>query len=255
MLLDSRRQTSGPEFGRWLAILGEIEALCARAAHSFECPDDPFPEVVDAGAVFEAKALGHPLPARERCVRNDLTLGRGTSLLIISGSNMAGKSTLLRAAGANAVLALAGAPVRARRLRLAPLAVGGTLRVQDSLSAGRSRFQAETLRVRRLLEMAGGAPPLLFLLDELFQGTNSADRRLGAEAVLRQLMAAGAIGLVTTHDLALTEIADRLDGRAANVHFEDRFDDGGLTCDYRMKPGVVCHPNGLALMRAVGINE
>jgi len=174
-------------------------------------------------------------------------------VLIISGSNMAGKSTLLRAAGVNAALALAGAPVRANQLRLAPLAVGATLRIQDSLLAGRSRFYAEVLRVRRLLEMARGAPPLLFLLDELFQGTNSADRRMGAEAILRQLVDAGAIGLVTTHDLALTEIADRLGGRAANVHFEDRFENGEMTFDYRMKPGVVQNTNGLALMRAVGI--
>src|SRR5262249_34753889 len=159
-----------------------------------------------------------------------------------------------RAAGVNAILALAGAPVRASRLRLAPLAVGATLRIQDSLLAGRSRFHAEILRVRRLLELARGTPPLLFLLDELFQGTNSADRRQGAEAVLRQLVAAGAVGLATTHDLALTEIADRLGRQAANVHFEDRFDSGEITFDYRLQPGIVRHTNGLALMRAVGID-
>jgi hypothetical protein len=253
MLMDRWRQEWGPAFGRWLAALGEVEALCALAAYSYECPDDPFPEILDAGAVFEGEALGHPLLPLARCVRNDLALGGGLRVLIVSGSNMAGKSTLLRAAGVNAALALAGAPVRARRLRLAPLTVGATLRVQDSLLAGRSRFHAEVLRVRRLLDMSRGAPPLLFLLDELFQGTNSADRRAGAEAVLRQLVDAGAVGLVTTHDLALTEIADRLGGRAANVHFEDRFEDGEITFDYRMKPGVVRHTNGLALMRAVGI--
>jgi DNA mismatch repair ATPase MutS len=255
MLLDGWRQASGPALARWLAALGEIEALCALAAYSYECSDDPFPEILDAGAVFEAEALGHPLLPRARCVRNDLSLGDGgRRVLIISGSNMAGKSTLLRAVGVNAALALAGAPVRANQFRLAPLAVGATLRIQDSLLAGRSRFYAEVLRVRRLLEMARGAPPLLFLLDELFQGTNSTDRRMGAEAILRQLVDAGAIGLVTTHDLALTAIADRLGGRAANVHFEDRFDNGEFTFDYRMKPGVVRHTNGLALMRAVGID-
>jgi DNA mismatch repair ATPase MutS len=254
MLLDRWRQAWGPAFVRWLAALSEIEALCALAGYSYECPDDPFPEVLDASAVFEAEALGHPLLPRARCVRNDLALGDGgMRILIISGSNMAGKSTLLRAVGVNAALALAGAPVRARRLRLAPLALGATLHVQDSLLAGRSRFYAEVLRVRRLLELARGAPPLLFLLDELFQGTSSADRRMGAEAVLRQLVNAGAIGLVTTHDLALTAIADRLGGRAANAHFEDRFDNGELTFDYLLKPGVVPHTNGLALMRAVGI--
>jgi hypothetical protein len=254
MLLERWRQTSGPAFGRWLAALGEIEALAALAAYSYECPEDPFPEMLDTGTVFEAEAIAHPLLPRARCVGNNLSLGDGgTRLLIISGSNMAGKSTLLRAAGINVTLALAGGPVRARRLRLAPLAVGATLCIQDSLLAGRSRFHAEVLRVRQLLAMAQAAPPLLFLLDELFHGTNSADRRLGAEAVLRQVLDAGALGMVTTHDLALTEIADRLGGLAANVHFADYFADGTLTFDYRMKPGVVRHSSGLALMRAVGI--
>ncbi|HEX4608057.1 MAG TPA: hypothetical protein VH092_07620 [Urbifossiella sp.] len=253
MRLDRWRQASGAVFARWLAIVGQVEALCALATYSYECPDDPFPEVV-AGTIFEAEALAHPLLPRVRCVRNDLSLGDGDPrVLIVSGSNMAGKSTLLRAAGVNAVLALAGAPVRARRLRLAPLSVGATLRVHDSLQGGRSRFYAEVLRVRRLLGMSRDTPPLLFLLDELFQGTNSADRQAGAEAVLRQLVGAGAIGLVTTHDLALTDIAPRLGGRAANVHFEDRFENGEITFDYRVKPGVVRHTNGLALMRAVGI--
>jgi MutS domain V len=254
MLLDRWRQRSGQTFGRWVAALGEIEALCALAAYSYECPDDPFPEILEAGTVFEAEAIGHPLLPQARCVRNDLSLSDGsTRVFIISGSNMAGKSTLLRAVGINAALALAGAPVRARRLRLAPLALGATLRIQDSLLAGRSRFQAEVLRIRQLLSMARGTPPLLFLLDELFQGTISADRRVGAEAILRQLVDGGAIGLMTTHDLALTDIAGRLSGRAANAHFEDHVDNGEMVFDYLMKPGVLHHTNGLALMRAVGI--
>jgi DNA mismatch repair ATPase MutS len=174
-------------------------------------------------------------------------------LLIVSGSNMSGKSTLLRSVGINAVLALAGGPVRARRLRLSALAVGATLRIQDSLQAGRSRFFAEVLRVRQLLDLAGAKPPLLFLLDELFGGTNSGDRRRGAEAVLRQLLQAGAIGLVTTHDLALTELAGSLAPQAANVHFADRYEGGKLLFDHQMRPGVVPNGNGLALMRAVGI--
>jgi DNA mismatch repair ATPase MutS len=166
---------------------------------------------------------------------------------------MSGKSTLLRSVGVNAVLAQAGAPVRARRLRLSGLAVGATLRVQDSLQAGRSRFAAELERLRQLLGLARGAPALLFLLDELFQGTNSHDRRIGAEALVRALVRAGAVGLVTTHDLALTHIADRLAPQAANVHFEDHLEAGVMAFDYRMRPGVVRSSNALALMRAVGI--
>jgi hypothetical protein len=254
MLLDRWRQRFGKRFAGWVDALGEIEALCALATYSFECPEDTFPEIVDTTTVFEAEGLGHPLLPRAQCVRNSLSLGNcGTQVLIISGSNMAGKSTLLRAVGVNLALALAGGPVRASKLRLTPLVVGATLRIQDSLVAGRSRFYAEILRVRQLLDMARGFPPLLFLLDELFQGTNSADRLMGAEVVLRQLTDAGAIGLVTTHDLALTEIASQLEGRGANVHFEDHFHNGEITFDYRMKPGVLRHTNGLVLMRAVGI--
>ncbi|HZY89984.1 MAG TPA: hypothetical protein VFE78_34495 [Gemmataceae bacterium] len=250
--VDAWRQRSGIALGRWLAAVGEFEALCALAAHAYESPDDPFPEVVADGPCFDAEGLGHPLIPRESCVRNDVALAGELRVLVVSGSNMSGKSTLLRTVGVNAVLALAGAPVRARRLRLSPLAVGATLRVQDSLQAGRSRFYAEITRVRRLLDMAR-AGPLLFLLDEVFQGTNSGDRRQGAEAVVRRLVEAGALGLVTTHDLALTGIAERLAPRAANVHFEDRFEGGAMTFDYRMRPGVVQSTNGLALMRAVGI--
>src|SRR5205807_5093150 len=121
----------------------------------------------------------------------------------VSGSNMSGKSTLLRTVGINAVLAMAGAPVRATGLRISPLVVGATLRIQDSLQAGRSRFYAEITRVRQLVDLAKGSPPLLFLLDELFAGTNSHDRRQGAQAVVKSLLDLGAIGLVTTHDLAL----------------------------------------------------
>jgi hypothetical protein len=252
-VMDTWRQRSGVALGRWVAAVGQFEALCALAAYAFESPDDTFPEVVADGPCFDAEGLGHPLIPRARCVRNDVRLAGELRVLVVSGSNMSGKSTLLRTVGVNAVLALAGAPVRARRLRLAPLAVGATLRVQDSLQAGRSRFYAEITRVRRLLDLAR-AGPLLFLLDEVFQGTNSGDRRQGAEAVVRRLVEAGALGLVTTHDLALTGIADRLGPRAANVHFEDRFEDGAMTFDYRMRPGVVQSTNGLALMRAVGID-
>jgi hypothetical protein len=254
LALEAWRLVSGPAIARWLAAVGEFEALCALAGYAYENPDDPFPELVTPGPRFEGEGLGHPLIPPARCIRNDLQLGGECRLLVVSGSNMSGKSTLLRTVGVNTVLALAGAPVRARQLRLSPLVVGATLRIQDSLQAGRSRFYAEITRVRQLVDLARGSPPLLFLLDELFQGTNSHDRRLGAEAVVRHLVELGAIGLVTTHDLALTHIADRLGPRGANVHFEDHFEDGAMTFDYRMRPGVVRKSNALALMRAVGLN-
>jgi hypothetical protein len=251
--IEAWRATDGPAIARWLDAVGEFEALCALAAYAYENPLDPFPEIVPGGPLFSGEGLGHPLMPVTQCVRNDLHLGGDLRVLVVSGSNMSGKSTLLRTIGVNAVLALAGAPVRARAMRISPLVIGATLRIQDSLQAGRSRFYAEITRVRQLLDMAKGSPPLLFLLDEFLQGTNSHDRRLGAEGVLRTLIDYGAIGLITTHDLALAEIADRLAPRATNVHFEDQFKDGALVFDYRMRPGVVTTSNALALMRAVGI--
>jgi DNA mismatch repair ATPase MutS len=167
---------------------------------------------------------------------------------------MSGKSTLLRTIGVNAVLAFAGAPVRAGRLRISPLRVGATLRIQDSLQEGRSRFYAEITRIREVADLAEGSVPVLFLLDELLHGTNSHDRAVGAAGILRALLDRGAIGLITTHDLALTSVADTLGSRASNVHFDDRFEAGEMAFDYVMKPGPVTRSNAIALMRAVGLD-
>ncbi len=248
------RRRCGADFLRWLPILGAFEALHSLAGYAYDNPADPFPEFLPDGPVFDAAGLRHPLLPAARCVPNDVYLDRGLALLVVSGSNMSGKSTLLRAVGINAVLAQAGAPVRATRLRLSPLAVGATMRVQDSLQEGRSRFYAELLRVREILALARGPRPLLFLLDELFAGTNSADRRAGAEAVALALVAAGAVGLLTTHDLALTGVAELFGEQARTVHFADRLDGSTVTFDYTMRPGVVPHGNALALLRAAGID-
>jgi MutS-like protein len=252
--LDSWRRRFGPQVPMWLAAAGEFEALTCLAAYAYEHPGDSFPELSDGPSRFDGIGLGHPLIAASSMVRNDVRLMENTRLLVVSGSNMSGKSTLLRTVGVNAVLAMAGAPVRAERLVLTPLAVGATLRIQDSLQAGRSRFYAEVRKIRELLALADGPMPLLFLLDELFQGTNSHDRLVGAVGLLRSLLDRGAIGLVTTHDLALTALTDELNGRAVNVHFEDRVEEGTLSFDYQMHPGPVTRGNGLALMRAVGLD-
>ena len=252
--IDSWRRRHGSHVRGWLRLVGEFEALSSLAAYRYEHPDDVWPSIVEGVALFEATALGHPLLPHARMVRNDVAMSRAMPLLIVSGSNMSGKSTLLRTIGINAVLALAGAPVRAESLRLTPLAIGATLRIQDSLQEGRSRFYAEITRIRQLADAAAGPLPLLFLLDELFHGTNSHDRMAGAAGVLRSLIDRGAIGLVTTHDLALTSIAADLGPRAVNVHFEDHFEDGQILFDYRVKPGPVTRSNAIALMRAVGLD-
>jgi hypothetical protein len=254
--IESWRARHGASVGQWLTAVGEFEALASLSAYRYEHPDDPFPELADDSdrlARFEGASLGHPLLPAARMVRNDVVLDDETRLLVVSGSNMSGKSTLLRTVGTNAVMAFAGAPVRARALRLSPLAIGATLRIQDSLQEGRSRFYAEITRIRALADVARGSHPLLFLLDELFHGTNSHDRLVGASGVLRSLVDRGAIGLITTHDLALTAIADNVGAHAANVHFEEWFDAGEMRFDYELKSGRVTRSNALALMRAVGL--
>jgi hypothetical protein len=259
--LEAWRRSHGAHVRTWLRVVGEFEALASVSAYAFEHPEDPFPELVAAApapgrtaALFDGTGLGHPLVPARQMIRNDVRLAADRQLLVVSGSNMSGKSTFLRTVGINAVLAQAGAPVRARSLRLSPLAVGATLRIQDSLQEGRSRFYAEITRVRELATLAAGPVPLLFLLDEIFHGTNSHDRLIGASGVLKGLVARGAIGLVTTHDLALTAVVDALEGRAANVHFEDWFDGNEMRFDYSVKPGPVTRSNALALMRAVGLD-
>jgi DNA mismatch repair ATPase MutS len=165
---------------------------------------------------------------------------------------MAGKSTLLRAIGLNVVLAQCGAPVCCSRLSLSPLAVGASITVQDSLQSGLSRFYAEIQRLKQITDLAA-AGSTLFLLDELLSGTNSHDRRVGTEALLRGLLARNAIGLITTHDLALTEIAGALKTEAANMHFGDRFSAGELHFDYKLTPGIADSTNALQLMRSIGL--
>jgi DNA mismatch repair ATPase MutS len=234
-------------------VVGEFEAFCAMSGYAYEHPADPFPEIVREGTVFEGEDLRHPLIPAAQCVPNSLQLGGELRLLVISGSNMSGKSTFLRTVGINAVLALAGAPVRARRLRISPMALGATIRIQDSLQAGTSRFYAEIQRVRHIVDLTDGDLPVMFLLDEVLHGTNSHDRAIGAEAIVRGLIRRGAIGLATTHDLALAKVADSLVPQAANVHFEDRIENGKLVFDYLKRPGVVRRSNALELMRTVGL--
>ena len=253
--IEAWRRHYGQSVEGWLNVVGECEALAAFAMFRFEHPDDPFPELVDQTVppVYDAEQLAHPLLPRDQAVPSDVHLGTAPQLMVVSGSNMSGKTTLLRTVGVNGLLALAGAPVRAKSLRLSPVAIGGTLRVQDSLLAGRSRFYAEILRVKHLVEIAQGSVPLLFLMDELFHGTNSHDRVEGAHRVLEFLVNLGAVGIVTTHDLALAAIGERLGSRADNVHFEDELVNGALSFDYRLRPGNATHGNALALMHAVGL--
>jgi len=258
---ESWRQRYGARMRASVEIVGEIEALISLATYSYEHPADPFPEFAespDGQAQFDGVELGHPLIAAAKCVRNSVRLGADTRVLLVSGSNMSGKSTLLRAVGINTVLAMAGAPVRSKSLRLTPLDVGTRIHSTDSLQEGRSTFYTEILHIRRVFDLANGAGAsdrraLLFLFDELFEGTNSKDRRIGAESLIRGLLQRRAIGIVTTHDLALTEITAALGNSIRNVHFEDQVEDGKMRFDYKLRDGVVTKSNALALMRLIGL--
>jgi hypothetical protein len=248
------RRRFGGRVAAWMRAVGEFEALCALATYAYEHPADPFPEIAEGAACFDGESLGHPLLPATACVRNSVRLGESPALLIVSGSNMSGKSTLLRTAGINAVLAMAGAPVRAARLRMSPVHVGASMHIVDSIQQGTSHFYAEILRLKAIQDLTQGPRPVLFLVDEILHGTNSHDRSLGAAAVVRGLVEAGAVGMVTTHDLALTSIADGLGARAANVHFVDHIENGRLVFDYVMRPGVVQRSNAVALMRQIGLD-
>lgn len=246
------RKRFGPSIRGWLATVGEMEALAALSCYAFEHPADAWPEFTQGAAHFEAEGLAHPLLQAEKAVRNDLKLGDGLQLIVLSGANMSGKSTFVRGIGVNAVLAQCGAPVRAVRLRMSPLVVGASICTFDSLQGGVSRFYAEIQRLKAIADLASGPVAVLFLLDELLSGTNSHDRLEGTRLVVNTLLCGGAIGMITTHDLALARLPENLAGTARNAHFADRLEGETLTFDFKLKPGVVQTSNALKLMESIG---
>jgi hypothetical protein len=250
------KQRHAEPMRRWLVAWSDLEALLALATYAAEHADNVYADIVDDGAVFEATAMVHPLLPSGIAVANDVRLGKYPRFLLISGSNMAGKSTLLRTLGLQAVLALAGAPVPAQRLRLSALQIGASLAVRDSLAEGKSKFLAEVERLRALLNVArDNSSQGLFLIDEILSGTNSADRHKAAGAVLRGLLQAGAIGALSTHDLALAELAEIAELHGRNVHMASPNDEDPLEFDYRLKPGVNRTTNALAIVRLLGLMD
>jgi hypothetical protein len=249
------RARAGARVRGWLDTVGELEALASVGGFAFEHPDFAWPEPA-AEPLLDARALAHPLIADERRVGNDVRLPGAGHALVVTGSNMSGKSTLLRAVGVNAVLAYAGAPACARALRIGPARVATSMRIDDSLEQGVSHFYAELRRLKRVLDESRqpGPAPVLFLLDEILHGTNSRERVLGACAVVRDLLARGALGAVSTHDLGITALERELGGAVENVHFEEQVAGDSMTFDYLLRPGIVHSSNALRLMRAVGID-
>ncbi len=245
------KQQYGAAMVVWLDAWAEFETLNALATYAYEHPEDVWPELLPdgAGPVIEGAAVGHPL--LEGAVRNDISLGTDKKFYLISGSNMAGKSTLLRSIGINAVLAYAGAPVRAASLRVTPFQIGAALALTDSLAEGKSKFKAEVERLAKVVALAKTGP-VLFLVDEIFSGTNSHDRRAAAGAVLGALLRNGAIGALSTHDLALTDLATAESG-GVNVHMASPDADDPLAFDYKLKDGVNTSSNAMAIIRLMGL--
>jgi len=251
--LEAWQRGAGRHARGWFRALGEVEALSAFAGLAFDEPSFAWPEIVEGPACFEARELGHPLLPAVNRVRNDVVLAEPGRALLVTGSNMSGKSTLLRAMGAAAVLALAGAPVCAGRLRLSPLVIRTSLKISDSLARGVSHFYAEVSRLKGVLDATAEREPVLFLLDEILHGTNSEERQIGARWILAELLQRGAIGAVSTHDIGLCRLPGELMARVEQFHFRESVENGKMTFDYRLRPGPVRGGNALRLMRLVGL--
>jgi DNA mismatch repair ATPase MutS len=264
-LLEGWQARSGGRVRDWLAALGEAEALAALARLRHDNPTWACPDLDPEATGIEARELGHPLLRGDTRVTNDLTLGPPSTFLLVTGSNMSGKSTLLRAIGVNAVLAQAGGPVCATALRLPPLELWTAMRVSDSLERGVSFFMAELERLRDVVAAAQAAGPagspaprVLYLLDEILQGTNTAERQIAARRVIRLLLRCRSIGAVSTHDLTLADAPD-LAATAQAIHLTEIVVDGPegarMTFDYRVRQGIARSTNALRLLDMVGLTE
>ncbi|MDX1999184.1 MAG: hypothetical protein SF066_15815 [Thermoanaerobaculia bacterium] len=260
--LEAWRRRYGRQVRSWLAELGELETLAAFAELAHAHPDWAFPTVDPDAQRLVAQDLGHPLLANAARVGNDAELGPAGTFLFITGSNMSGKTTFLRSLGTNVVLAQAGAPVAARELTLPPLALGTSIAVEDSLEEGVSFFLAELKRLKSVVDLAVQPPPgrrVLYLLDEVLRGTNSAERRVAVARILDRLLATGALGAITTHDLEVLAEGD-LAVAAVAIHFRETLETDALgvtrmSFDYHARPGLAPTTNALRLLAAVGLGD
>jgi hypothetical protein len=251
--LHAWKRRFGTSVDTWLLATAEVEAWSSLALYAEAVPDQATATVDVGGPALAATDLAHPLVSRAKRVGNDVAMQDPGALVLITGSNMSGKSTFLRAIGLAVVLGRLGVPVPARSLHMRPLTVTTCMRVQDDLAQGASLFQAEVRRLRACLDHARSSPLTLILLDEILAGTNSRERHLGTESVLEELTRLPALTMVATHDLDLVDLLDRTPGRGQVVHFRDLVEDGQLTFDYRLRPGVCPSTNALAVMRREGL--
>ena len=260
-LIERWRKRHGATVRHWLEAIGRIDAAGGLAALAFDQPAWTFPAGDRTASVIDGRGVGHPLLADAVRVANDVHLGPPGRFLLITGSNMSGKSTLLRAIGLNVVLAHAGGPTCATTLRLPPLALHTSMRVSDSLELGLSLFMASLVRLQQIVQAARIATAdrrVCFLLDEVLQGTNSAERQIAVRTVVDHLLGCEAIGAVTTHDLELARDA-AFTARAQSFHLQETLAGSGssisMTFDYRLRPGPAQAGNALQLLRMLGLAQ
>ncbi len=242
----------GEDIAIWFDIIGQIEAVASISNFSFNHPDWCFPEIKEEHFVLKMENVGHPLIPHEKRVCNDYSLTSG-KIHIITGSNMAGKSTFLRTVGVNVVLALCGAPVCAKSMQTSVIEVNTSMRIKDSIEANESSFYAELKRIKYVLEKVKNREKILLLLDEILRGTNSKDKHTGSEALIKQLAKYNAIGLVATHDLELSELENELKGKVENRFFDIKIKNDYLYFDYKIQKGVCNTFNAPILMCKMGI--
>jgi DNA mismatch repair ATPase MutS len=250
--LEAWKARSGHHIQKWLAAIGELECLSSLAGIKYDHPDWVLPALRQGSPSLQARQLGHPLLDKDR-VCNDLTVANSDVVLLITGSNMSGKSTLLRTAGINLVLAYAGAPVCAQSFECTVMDIYTCMRVDDNLEMSISSFYAELLRIKKIVEAAQSGGQVFFLLDEIFKGTNSHDRHTGAMILVRQLAKAHTLGLVSTHDLELSALEDEVGSKVKNYHFDEYYQGNEIHFDYQLKPGVSTTRNAIYLMKMAGI--
>lgn len=250
--LENWKKESGGFMEQWLSTIAELEALSSLAILKYDNPEWIMPEIGESVLIFKAKNIGHPLLSKNR-ICNDLDLRKNPSILLITGSNMSGKSTLLRTAGINLVLAYAGAPVCAEVFSCSIMNIYTCMRISDNLEENISSFYAELLRIRKLIDAANRKEPVFFLLDEIFRGTNSKDRHTGAKVLIERLSKENALGMVSTHDLELSDI-EKMNSKVKNYHFREYYRNNEINFDYKLRPGVSTTRNAIYLMRMAGID-
>ncbi len=251
--LERWKRKTGVNLEKWLGVIGEFEVLSSLSILYYDHPEWVMPEVFDSVHDYEAVGIGHPLLTGERVV-NSFKLNLPGCALLITGSNMSGKSTLLRTAGINLILAYAGAPVCAEEFKCSVMELYTSMRISDNLERNISSFYAELLRIKMIIEASREGKRVFFLLDEIFRGTNSRDRHTGARILIKNLIKEGASGFISTHDLELGELAGENNSGVHNYHFKEYYRDGQIYFDYKLYPGISTTRNAIYLMKMAGID-